>query len=107
MSAPFDQASKGAAKPLDDITTFLGTLPADEYAARDRIRRGRDYATFKVRQATSPDARHFLWVVTETASRWIYAPVSIEWLEKVGKYLSRCAVLAEQAEELETGHGIE
>jgi hypothetical protein len=94
------------ATQLDDITTFLGNIPADEYAARAVIRKGRDWATYKVRKAESADARTLLWIMAETATREIYAPASVEWLGKVAKFLSRCAVLAEQTEELETGHGI-
>ena len=104
-----DQPRYGAfasATQLDDITTFLGNIPADEYAARAVIRKGRNWATYKVRKAASPNARQLLWIMAETASREIYEPASVEWLEKVGKFLSRCAVLAEQAEELEVGHGI-
>ncbi len=100
-------AAFASATQLDDITTFLGSIPADEYAARAHIRKGRDWATYKVRLAESRDARQFLWIMAETASREIYEPASVEWLEKVGQFLSRCAHLAEQAEELEVGHGIE
>lgn len=96
-----------SATPLDDITTFLGNIPPAEYAARDHIRKGRNWASYKVRLAKSRDARQFLWIALETASRWIYEPTDLETLAQVGKFLSRCAVMAEQAEELEVGHGIE
>jgi signal recognition particle GTPase len=95
-----------AAAQIDDITTFLGPIPADEHAARSHIKRGRDFATFKVRTAESADARQFLWILIETAGRWLFEPASVETLQQVGKFLSRCAVLAEQAEELETDHAI-
>lgn len=92
--------------PVDDITAFLGSIPEEEYTARAHIRQARDWATYKVRKAESQDARQFLWIAAETASRWLYEPASVEELKYVGKFLSGCAVLAEQAEKLEVGDGI-
>jgi len=81
-------------EPLDDITTFLGTIPADEYEQRRRIRTLRNAASYKVTQAQSADARTFCWMATEIATAWIYAPADVGLL-----------VMADQIESLEARYG--
>lgn len=88
--------------PLDDITTFLGTIPEDEYEQRRRIRSARNCAAFKVRQTDSRDARTFCWIVTEVATAWIYAPATVAALTEVASYLRRLLIVADQAVALET-----
>lgn len=87
--------------PPDDITTFLGTLPPDEYEARRRIRTCRNAASLKVVQTENPDARQFCWIVTETATAWIYRPAETDVLGKVAIYLADLLKAADRAEKLE------
>lgn len=86
--------------PVDDITTFLGTLSAEEYEQRRRIRTCRNAASFKVTQTASADARALCWMVTETATAWIYAQGSVEELTEIATYLRRLLTVADQAEKI-------
>ena len=90
---------------VDDITVFLGTLPADEYEARRKIRTCRNAASFKVTQTESANARSLCWMVTETATAWIYSPASTDELTEVAKFLKRLLIVADQAEALEVLYG--
>lgn len=90
-----------AVEPLDDITTFMGTIPAEEYEARKRIRTCRNAASYKVTQTEHPDARALCWIITETATAWLYRPADTRTLEKVGTYLVDLLKAADRAEILE------
>lgn len=94
-----------SAAPLDDITTFLGNIPADEYEQRRRIRTCRNAASFKATQAKSADARTFCWMVTEIAFEWIYAPADVEAMKDIVQYLRRLLFMADQIESLEARYG--
>jgi len=87
-----------AAAAVDDITVFMGALPADEYEQRRRIRVCRNAACFKVTQTESPQARTLCWLATETASAWIYQPASVAELTEVAQFLKRLLIVADQAE---------
>lgn len=89
------------AEALDDIVTFLGPIPPEEYELRRKIRTCRNCATYKVTITASADARTLLWIVTDTATKWIYSSASIEELEEITTYLRRLLVLANQAEQVE------
>jgi hypothetical protein len=96
-----------AAAPADDIATFLGTIPADEYEQRRRIRVARNAASYKVTQTECADARTLCWMVTECATAWIYAPADVETLTEVAQYLRRLLIVADQAEALwSSTHGV-
>lgn len=92
-----------AAAPADDITAFLGHIPADEHEQRRRIRTARNAASYKVTQTESANARALCWMVTETATAWIYAPASFVELTEVVSLLRRLLIVADQAELLERG----
>jgi len=87
--------------PLDDLTTFLGSIPGDEYDVRSRIRTCRNAAAFKVTRTDSADARQLCWMVTETATAWIYTPARVDELEKVVIYLRDMLRNAGRIEHLE------
>jgi hypothetical protein len=86
--------------PADDITTFMGTIPADEYEQRRRIRTARNAASYKVTQTECADARALCWMVTECATAWIYAPADVAMLTEVAQYLRRLLIVADHAEKL-------
>lgn len=95
------QTGNLAAEAVDDILTFLGPIPPEEYELRRKIRTCRNAASFKVTQTESRDCRTFCWMVTETATCWIYSYASIDDLTEVVSYLRRLLILAEQAEKVE------
>ena len=99
-----DQSS-GITGQLDDIITFMGPLDPEEYEQRRRIRTCRNAASFKATQTECSDARALCWMVTETATAWIYAPADVEALTEVAKYLRRLLIVADQAESLEVHYG--
>jgi hypothetical protein len=86
---------------MDDLTTFLGTIPPEEHEVRSRIRTCRNAAAFKVTRTDSADARQLCWMVTETATAWIYTPASVEELQKVVIYLRDMLRNANRIEQLE------
>jgi hypothetical protein len=87
--------------PLDSIRTFMGNIPDDEHEQRRRIQTCRNAGTVKATRTESPSARALAWMVAETASEWLYAPASVEWLEQVTAYLLTLLRAADQAELLE------
>lgn len=89
------------AEALDDITTFMGPLPPEEYELRRKIRVCRNCATHKATLTASADARTLLWMVATTATRWIYSPASVEELTEITTFLRRLLILADQAEKVE------
>lgn len=88
-------------EPADDITVFLGDIPADEYEQRRRIRSARNCASFKTTQTESEPARQLAWLACDFASVWIYRPASIDELTEVAKLLRRLLTVADQAEQIE------
>jgi hypothetical protein len=84
--------------PLDDITTFMGTIPPDEYEQRRRIRTCRNAASFKVRQHECPDARTLCWMAAERATEWIYAPADVGTLTEIVRLCKRLLTVADQLE---------
>lgn len=92
---------KITADALDDIRTFMGRIPPDEYELRCKIRTCRNAAAFKVTKTESRDARTFCWIVTETATQWIYSQASTDELTEIVSYLRRLLILADQAEKVE------
>lgn len=86
---------------LDDITAFMGALPADEYEQRRRLRTCRNAATHKASQTTSSDVRALCAIVTERAAEWIYAPAEAAVLAEVVKLCRRLLMVADDIETLE------
>jgi aryl-alcohol dehydrogenase-like predicted oxidoreductase len=87
--------------PLDDIRAFMGAIPPAEYEARRRIRTCRNAGNLKATRTASPSARTLAWLVTETATAWLYAPATVDQLNDVSAYLVALLKAADQAEELE------
>lgn len=88
---------------LDDIRIFLGNIPDDEYAARLALRTARNAASWRVTSADSAHARSLLWMCSEAAAQWVYAPADVEWLAQVAKYCRSLLAMASQAENLGAG----
>ena len=84
--------------PPDDITTFLGAIPAAEYEQRRRIRVCRNAANFKLRECKSSDARGLCWIVIERATEWLYTPADIEALTEIVRLCLRLLKVADQLE---------
>lgn len=90
-----------AQTPLDDITAFMGKLPADEYEQRRRLRTCRNAATQKVAQTTSGDVRALCSIINERVAEWIYTPAEAEVLAEVVKLCRRLLMVADDIETLE------
>lgn len=86
--------------PLDDITTFLGKLPPDEYKERARLRSYRNAASAMIARTESADARCLAWMAAESITRLIYAPADCEELAELGTFAKRLMITAMQAEQL-------
>ncbi len=87
--------------PGDDITTFLGAIPPEEYEQRRRIRTCRNAASFKVTQTESPDVRTLCWMVTRVATDWIYTPASVGTLAEIVRLCWRLLTVADQFDVIE------
>jgi hypothetical protein len=91
------------ASALDDIRIYLGSIPDDEYAARSALRTARNASSWRVTSAESPHARQLLWMCSEAATQWVYAPADVDWLASVAKYCRSLLAMANQAENLGAG----
>lgn len=87
--------------PLDDITTFMGHLPPDEYEQRQRLRACRNAASFKVTRVECSDARALCWIVNERASAWVYTPASMEALTEIVRLCHRLLTVVDHLEEIQ------
>ena len=86
----------------DDITSFMGEIPAAEYEQRRRLRTLRNAATFKAGSTKSADVSALCWMVNERASEWIYAPAEPGVLAEVVTLCRRLMMVGDQIELLET-----
>ena len=84
----------------DEIYTFMGDIPAEEYELRAKLRSYRNAASALVGSTSCDTARHLAWVVIEWASPNLYAPAPIEWLEKLNLLAKRLMLTAMQAEQM-------
>ena len=99
---PLDKVPHCAAlSPLDDIRTFLGDIPADEYEARAKLRAFRNAATAMIASTDSADARCLAWMTAETITPLLFCPgLDTADLLEAGKFAKRLMLTAMQAEEL-------
>jgi len=86
--------------PLDEIRTFLGPIPPEEYERRHKLRSYRNTATAMIAATHSDTARALAWQVIEWASPNLYAPAPLEWLDLLNLLASRLLKTAQTAEEL-------
>ena len=85
----------------DEIYTFLGAIMDDEYERRAKLRSYRNAASAMIGTTECDTARHLAWTVIEYASANLYAPASIEWLDKLNLLCKRLMLTAMQAEEMD------
>lgn len=100
---PLPTSPPGKPDALDDIRIYLGDIFDAEYEARSALRTARNAASWRVTSAESPHARQLLWMCTEAATQWVYAPADLEWLHDVAKYCRSLLAMANQAENLGAG----
>ena len=89
-----------AIKP-DEIYTFLGTIPDDEYERRAKLRSYRNAASAMLAPTQSNTARHLAWEVIEWVSPNLYSPCPLEWLDKLNQLAKRLMLTAIQAQEMD------
>lgn len=86
---------------LDEIRTFMGPIPDDEYERRAKMRSYRNAATAMIATTPSDTARLLAWKAIEWISPNLYAPAPVEWLEKINHLVSRLLHTAMTADELD------
>lgn len=87
---------------LDEISTFLGTIPAEEYERRALLRKHRNAASAMVASTQSDTARALAWTVIEWASPYLYQPgLPLDWLDRLNLLSKRLMLTAMQAEEMD------
>jgi hypothetical protein len=84
----------------DEITTFLGLIPAEEYERRAKLRSYRNAASALIARTPSDTARYLAWEVIEWATPNLYAPAPLEWLDQLNVLAKRLMVTAMQAEQM-------
>jgi hypothetical protein len=84
----------------DEITTFLGALPAEEYERRAKLRSFRNAASAMIARTPSDTARYLAWEVIEWATPNLYAPAPLEWLDELNTLSRRLLTTAMQAEQM-------
>lgn len=97
------------AMPPDEIITFLGNVPPEEYELRSKLRSYRNAASAMVGATPSPTARQLAWTVIEWASPNLYSPAPLSWLTELNLLCQRLMVTAMQVEKMhllleEPGH---
>jgi hypothetical protein len=92
--------SPATVKP-DEITTFLGAIPAEEFERRAKLRSFRNAASAMIARTPSDTARYLAWEVIEWATPNLYAPAPLEWLDQLNLLAKRLMVTAMHAEELQ------
>lgn len=90
-----------AIPPLDEISTFLGAIPPEEYKRRCKLRSYRNTATAMISATHSDTARALAWHVIDWVSPNLYAPAPLEWLDLLNLLASRLLKTAQTAEELD------
>jgi hypothetical protein len=87
---------------LDEITTFLGTIPAEEYERRHKLRAYRNAAMALIARTDCDTARQLAWSVIEWAAPFLYQPgLPLEWLDQLNTLSNRLMLTALQAEEMD------
>ncbi len=84
----------------DEITTFLGPIPAEEYERRAKLRSYRNAASALIARTPSDTARYLAWEVIEWATPNLYAPAPLEWLDQLNQLAKRLMLTALQAEQM-------
>lgn len=101
MNAPatIPQVPQSAAPvPLDDITTILGAIRADEYEARVKLRGFRNAAAAMIASTECVPSGQLAWMASDLCSAWLYSPADCDELAEVGKLARRLMLCAMQAE---------
>lgn len=84
----------------DEIGTFMGSIPPDEYEQRAKLRSYRNAATQMLGSARTDHGRQLAWTAIEWASPNLYHPAPVDWLDKVNRLCRRLLLTAMQAEDM-------
>ncbi len=85
----------------DEIYTFMGHIPAEEYERRAKLRSYRNAASGMIASTECDTARQLAWLVVEYATPNLYADAPAEWLDKLNLLSKRLMLTAMQAEEMD------
>lgn len=86
---------------IDEIRAFLGPIPDEEYVRREKLRGYRNAATAMISTCHSNTARTLAWEAIDWIAPTLYAPASIEFLDRLIQLVSRLLRTAITAEDLE------
>lgn len=85
----------------DEIYTFLGDIPDEEYERRAKLRSYRNAASAMLATARCDTSRQLAWQVIEWASPNLYSTCPIEWLDKLNLLARRLMLTAVTAQEMD------
>ncbi|MXP27911.1 hypothetical protein GRI58_03625 [Porphyrobacter algicida] len=86
---------------LDDIQTFMGEIPAEEYERRTQLRSYRNAASAMVSIAKTETAMQLAWLVVDRLTPWLYAPASTAALDDLLLLCKRLMAAASQVENMD------
>ena len=84
----------------DEITTFLGAIPADEFERRAKLRSFRNAATAMIASTECDNARALAWMVSDYATEALFCPAAAEALDDLNQLCRRLMLTAIQAEQM-------
>lgn len=85
----------------DPVATFMPWASEAERKLRQRLLRAQALASAKVVSAESGPSRTLLWMITEVAGSWAFAPASADDLRDVADGMVRLLMVAEMFERVE------
>ena len=85
----------------DEIYTFMGPIPAEEYERRAQLRSYRNAASGMIASTECDAARQLAWLVVDYATPNLYAEAPAEWLDQLILLSKRLMLTAMQAEEMD------
>jgi hypothetical protein len=97
MNAP---ASINLDRP-DELRTLMGPISDEEYERRAKLRAFRNAASAMISATQSDTARVLAWQAIDWISPYLYAPVPLEFLDRLNQLVSRLLRTAITAEDLD------
>lgn len=87
------------------IGLLMPHLNEDERQLRQALRNAQTWAAARAVHTHSDNARTILWMISDTASRWQFAPAACEDLTRVRHLCLRLRLASNDFEQLDGCHG--
>ena len=84
----------------DEITTFLGEIPPEEFERRAKLRSFRNAATAMIASTDCDNARALAWMANDYATEALFCPAAAEALDDLNQLCRRLMLVALQAEQM-------